>query len=347
MKTNKRILNSLGFYFSLTVFIVLSATMTVIGSLFYLLNQLNWFNHKGTNLLVLFAGIALASIIIGTIFSLIVSRIPLRPFRTIIESMEKVTRGDFSVRLDFESPQELKNFSSSFNLMVKELSNTEILRSDFINSFSHEFKTPIISIKGFASLLKNPALSDKEKQEYLDIILEESERLTELSTNVLNLTRLENTEILTGLESCNLSEQIRRCLVLLESRWEKKKLDFDLDLKEVTVSAKVDLLQQMWLNLLDNAIKFSYEEGTIHIMLIESEQFVTVIIKDEGVGMNQDQASRIFRKFYQTDQGQQRGGNGLGLSVVKRIVELHHGRISVETKPNKGSSFTVSLPRKQ
>lgn len=343
-KKYKDSLNSLTFYFSLTVFLILAATVTVLLTLFYLFNQ---FSNVRPSLFIIIITLALASLSIGTFFSFYFSRIALQPFRQMIEAMDKVANGDFNVQLDFSSPAELKQFSNSFNLMTKELQNTEILRSDFINSFSHEFKTPIISIKGFTALLKKGNLTKEEQDEYLDIIIEETTRLTELSTNVLNLTKLENTEILTGTVPCNLAEQIRHCLVLLESRWEKKKLQMELALKDLKIIGSPDLLQQIWLNLIDNAIKFSSENDTLHIMMIETEQFVSVIIKDEGVGMHADQIQQVFRKFYQTDAGKKQGGNGLGLSVVKRIVELHKGIISIESKPDQGTSITVSLPKEK
>lgn len=346
MKKNKPIRTTLSFYFSFTVFLILTVTMFFVGIAFYFLNitgKVTFSNRPNYFLLLII--MAIASIITGTLFSYTIGHIPLRPFRTIITAMEQITKGDYSVQLNFEYPKELKDFSESFNLMTKELSNTEILRSDFINSFSHEFKTPIISIKGFSKLLKNKNLTEEEKEEYLNIIIEESERLSELSTNILNLTKLENTAILTGTEACNLAEQIRKCIILLEEKWEKKEIEFDLSLIDTSINANLDLLQQVWLNLLDNAIKFSNPNSTIHIMMIEAEASISVIIKDEGLGMQQEQLQRIFRKFYQTDLGQTKGGNGLGLNIAKRIIELHHGNISVESEINQGTSFTVSLPK--
>lgn len=346
MKKNKPIRTTLTFYFSLTVFLILTVTMIIVGFVFYLLSISNLISFSGRpNYFFFLLTLAISSILIGTLFAYTIGNIPLRPFRTIILAMNKITKGDYSVKLNFEYPKELKDFSDSFNLMTKELNNTEILRSDFINSFSHEFKTPIISIKGFSKLLKNKNLSDEEKEEYLNIIIDESERLTELSTNILNLTKLENTAILTGTEPCNLAEQIRKCIILLEEKWEKKQLEFDLNLIEATIIGNIDLLQQVWINLLDNAIKFSNPDATIHIMMIETESSISIIIKDEGLGMQEEQIQRIFRKFYQTDAGQKKGGNGLGLNIAKRIIELHHGNISVESKINQGSSFTISLPK--
>lgn len=343
-KKYKDSLNSLTFYFSLTVFLILAATITVLLTLFYLINQ---FSSVRPSLFIIIFSLALASLGIGTFFSIYFSHIALQPFRQMIEAMDKVANGNFNVQLNFSSPSELKQFSNSFNLMTKELQNTEILRSDFINSFSHEFKTPIISIKGFTSLLKKDNLTKEERNEYLDIIIEETTRLTELSTNVLNLTKLENTEILTGSVPCNLAEQIRHCLVLLESRWEKKNLQMNLSLIDNELLGSPDLLQQVWLNLIDNAIKFSKQNSTLHIMMIETKQFISVIIKDEGIGIHADQIQHVFRKFYQTDAGKKQGGNGLGLSVVKRIIELHKGIISIESEPEKGTSITVSLPKEK
>lgn len=347
MKKNKPIRTTLTFYFSFTVFLILTVTMFLIGFVFYILSITGTVTFSNRpNYFFFLLIMAIASILIGTLFSYIIGNIPLRPFRTIIAAMNKITKGDYNVQLNFEYPKELKDFSDSFNLMTKELNNTEILRSDFINSFSHEFKTPIISIKGFSKLLKNNHLSDEEKEEYLNIIIEESERLSELSTNILNLTKLENTAILTGTEPCNLAEQIRKCIILLEEKWEKKEIEFDLNLIDRTISANLDLLQQVWINLLDNAIKFSNPNSIIHIMMIETEYSISIIIKDEGMGMQQEQLQRIFRKFYQTDLGKTKGGNGLGLNIAKRIIELHHGNIQAESKINQGTSFTVSLPKK-
>lgn len=339
--------NTLAIYFSVCVFVILILTMSISVSIVFLLSEfhvLDFIKAPKSLIVVLFV-ISATSIIVGTILAYFISRVPLRPFNTLIKAMDDLSRGDFSTRLDLEYTEEFRRISDSFNKMAKELSQTEILRSDFINHFSHEFKTPIISIKGFTALLKNPDLTDEQRNEYLDIIIEESNRLTDLSTNVLNLTKLENTEILPKFENYNLTEQIRKVLVLLETQWSKKNINLDLDLQEVTIIANQDFIQQALLNLIDNAIKFSYDNGTISIMLLENEKNVSIIVKDEGIGMTIDQSKLIFRKFYQAQNETTTVGNGLGLSLVKRIIELHGGSIFVESAPKEGSTFTISLPK--
>lgn len=336
--------NSLAFSFIMTVFLVLCATLTVLTLIVNLLHHAGVINLNHQSLLIPLISLAFISLIVGTAASFFISSLFLNPFRKLIDAMNKMAQGDYSVRLDLNQNEELRQISDSFNRMAKELSSTEILRSDFINSFSHEFKTPLLSIKGFASLLKKKQLDDKQREEYLDIIIDETNHLTELSTNVLNLTKLENTEILTHYDDVQLDEQIRKCILFLQPKWETKQISFDLDLSEIIIKADASLLKQVWINLLDNAIKFSYDHSTIHVMLIKTQENISVMIKDEGIGMTQDQLKHIFKKFYQADQSHYEGGNGLGLSVVKRIVELHHGSVHAESFPDQGSCFTVILP---
>lgn len=328
----------------MTVFLVLCATLTVLTIIANLLHHAGLIDLKVRTLLIPLIFLAVISLIVGTIASFFISSLFLDPFRKLNDAMNKMAQGNYNVRLDLNQNEELKQISDNFNRMAKELSSTEILRSDFINSFSHEFKTPLLSIKGFASLLQKKDLDEVKREEYLKIIIDESNHLSELSTNVLNLTKLENTEILTRYEDVQLDEQIRKCILTLQPKWEEKQIEFDLDLSEIHIQADASLLKQVWLNLLDNAIKYSYDHSTIHIMLIKTPENISCIIKDEGIGMTQDQLKHIFNKFYQADQSHFEGGHGLGLSVVKRIIELHHGAIHAESELEKGSCFTVILP---
>ena len=219
-----------------------------------------------------------------------------------------------------------------------------MLRSDFINNFSHEFKTPIVSIAGFASLLKQGDLPRAEQLEYLDIIESESKRLADMATNVLNMTKVENQTILTDVTEFNLSEQLRTCVLLLERKWEKKNLEMNLELEEHTISGNQELLRQVWVNLLDNAIKFSPEGQSVEISAAEEENAVAVSICNTGSYIPQNQQEAIFRKFYQADHSHSTEGNGIGLAVVKRVVELHEGTIRVESNPS-FTKFTVTLPK--
>jgi signal transduction histidine kinase len=223
--------------------------------------------HFGTLRVIL--SMAIFSTVLGTAIAAFFSKKILKPIRKVVDATHKISQGDFNVNVDIRGAYELEELSSSFNRMAHELSTTETLRSDFINNFSHEFKTPIVSVRGFAKLLKDENLSESERQEYLDIIIAESERLASLSTNVLNLSKYENIEIMPDKTVFQLDEQIRKAIVLTEPKWTKKNITFDVEMKEVTIESSEDLAQQIWLNLLDNAIKFSEHGGAITIRLEE------------------------------------------------------------------------------
>ena len=293
------------------------------------------------------AVINLSSGLCVTAFS---NKIILRFVNRTIDGMNRLASGDFKVRLDFGKPLSkhptFAEISESFNRMAEELDNTELLRSDFINNFSHEFKTPIVSIAGFTKLLKKGNLTEGQKQEYLDIIEAESMRLASMATNVLNLTRVENQAILTDVTSFNLSEQIRSSILLLEPKWIKKHTDFELDFREYMINANEELLKQVWINLIDNAIKFSPEYGMVKIRIIEQEDSLSVSILNLGAEIPAEQQERIFNKFYQADESHASEGNGIGLALVKRVVELHQGEVFVKSE-NQTTEFTVKLPKKQ
>lgn len=195
----------------------------------------------------------------------------------------------------------MEELSHSFNKMTQELAGIETLRRDFINNFSHEFKTPIVSIRGFAKLLKENNLSEEERQEYLDIIITESERLAVLSTNVLALSKYENLEIITDKAPFRLDEQIRKTIILMEPRWTSKEITVNVELNKIIYNGNEDLIQQVWLNLLDNAIKFSYKGGLINITLEAVNEGVRFAIQDDGPGMDDQTQVHIFNKFYQGD----------------------------------------------
>ena len=248
------------------------------------------------------------------------------------------------MKIHLEHPKEFQELSECFNQMTEDLSGTEMFRSDFINNFSHEFKTPIVSILGFARLLKSQNLDTAQSQEYLDIIIEESQRLSELSATVLSLSKVESLTLLTDKTAYSLSEQIRESLLLLESKWEKKRISFDINLEEVMIRADGPLLKQVWMNLLDNAIKFSPAEECITVALRSDNRNAVVSVKDHGIGMADNTQRFIFDKFYQGDTSHHMEGNGLGLPLVKRILELHKGTVAVKSQAGRGSTFIVRLP---
>ena len=286
---------------------------------------------------------ALASIGIGTVLSVVFSKLPLRPLREIMRATDSIAAGDYSVRIDLKGPEDFRELSSKFNHMAEQLGSVEMLRSDFVNNFSHEFKTPIVSIRGFANALKWDDLADTERSEYLDIIISESDRLADLSTNVLYLSKIETQPVLTGKKPLNVTEQFRLVIALMDKKFTAKDIEVTLDGEECYADANEEMLKQVWINLLDNAIKFSPEGGTISIRLKKSADHLSVKISDQGPGIPPEAKARIFDKFYQSDASHATAGNGLGLAIVKKIVDLHKGNVSVLSS-DKGSTFEVSLP---
>ncbi len=240
----------------------------------------------------------------------------------------------------------MREICDSFNTMAQELGATEMLRSDFINNFSHEFKTPIVSITGFAKLLKRGNLTEQQRLEYLDIIEEESVRLTALATNMLNLTKYENQTILTDVVAYNLSEQIRSCIQALEGKWARKDVDFNLDFGEYRIKGNKDMLKHTWINLIDNAIKFSPEGETVDISIREQQEQYAISISNHGSDIPEQKMGKIFHKFYQADESHSSEGNGIGLALVKGVVELHQGTVAVSSQ-NGTVTFTVTLPKQQ
>ena len=291
---------------------------------------------------------ALISVPIGALVSVAMVKFPLKPVRNLIDGMDALAAGDFKIRMNAGSIMRrypaFRDVSDSFNKMAEELESTEMLRSDFINNFSHEFKTPIVSIAGFAKLLKRGNLTQEQQQEYLSIIEEESMRLSYMATNVLSLTKVENQTILTDVTEFNLSEQIRSCILMLERKWDSKNLDLQLEFGEHQVQANEELLKQVWINLLDNAIKFTPDGHTVQVRVSENEESLMVAIMNTGSEISPEAQKKIFHKFYQADQSHATQGNGVGLAVVKRIVELHGGDISVSSE-NEVTVFTVRLPK--
>ena len=288
-----------------------------------------------------------ASVIIGTLIAFFVSHRVLRPVDQLIEATRAVGKGDFSVRLpatQYEPESELGELLQSFNLMVEELGSIEMFRSDFINTFSHEFKTPIVSIRGFARQLQRKDLTDQERQEYTDIIVFESERLTDMAANILLLSKFENQQVIGDKTEYYLDEQLRNCILRLEKQWSEKALHLDVELEPICYLNNEEMLSHVWSNILDNAVKFTPENGTITVRAFLRGENAVVQVRDTGVGMDQETLNHIFDKFYQGDSAHLSVGNGLGLPLVKRIVQLSGGRILVESQKDTGTTFTVTLP---
>ncbi len=327
------------------IFLIMLTVMTLQGFLMYLTLRFRF--HADIGMPQFWRPIPLLMVIsavVGVALTVIFSRVPLRPVQELIQAINQLADGNFHVRIHLDLTQEFVRLSDSFNRMAQELENTELLRSDFINNFSHEFKTPIVSLRGFARLLKSDSLSRQEREEYLDIIIHESNRLSQLATNVLNLSKIEKLNILSDMETFGLSEEIRQSILLLASKWQKKEIELIIDMDELDYHGSRDLLNQGWINLIDNAIKFSPEKGKIKIKLHRKHDMVVFQILDNGCGMEEATKAHIFDRFYQGDPSHTTEGNGIGLTVVQKIVELHKGTIDVQSEAGIGTTFTVSLP---
>lgn len=276
-----------------------------------------------------------------------IRKVFIKPMRQIMDAMDELAHGNFDVRINMSKdkyrPREILEFSESFNKTAEELSGTEILRKDFINNFSHEFKTPIVSISGFADLLIEENLPPEDQKEYLTIIRDESRRLADLATNILTLSRIESQAILKDKEVFRLDEQIRQSVLVTQQKWKDKSLDFQVDLEETEYNGNPALLKEVWLNILDNAAKFSPDKEVIGVTLHRKNSRLIAAITDHGPGMDEKTAGHIFEQFYQGDTSHKTQGNGLGLAMVRKIVDLHSGEISVDTAPGRGSCFTVVL----
>ena len=337
--------------FAVATFGILLISGVAAGILVYLLARFSLLPGEGApeiGWILLFTAFICTAV--GTVLSMFVMKLPLKPVNLLITQLNRLAAGDFKARLRFGKP--LRSHPSfieaetSFNKMAEELENTELLRADFINNFSHEFKTPIVSIAGFAKLLKRERISEEQRREYIGIIEEESLRLAAMATNVLNLTKVENQQILADLSAYNLSEQIRSAVLLLESKWARKELEFELEFGEYDIEANEELLKQVWINLLDNAVKFSPEGGVVTVTVTEEGKNLAVSIANTGSGIAEEDLGKIFNKFYQADESHGAEGNGVGLAIVRRVVELHGGTVRAENGEN-SVIFTVTLPKKQ
>ena len=297
----------------------------------------------------------MASVVLGTVISYFAAKKFLKPLNELIKATKIVAKGNFKVKLpETSNIGVIRELLGSFNTMADELDGIEIFRNDFINNFSHEFKTPIVSIKGFAKQLKQDSLSPEERLEYIEIIIKECERMAAMSSKVLLLTKFENQQIITDKKDYSLDEQIRNCILLLERRWAKKNISFNVELTPAIFHGNEEMVQHVWLNLLDNAIKYSRENGEISVSCRQSdkinglgaiESMTEVKIADAGIGMDEKTLKHIFEKFYQGDPARSDSGNGLGLPLVKRIVDLCGGGISVQSEKDKGTVFYTYIPR--
>ena len=298
-----------------------------------------WLGMPYTIRVLLISILSCAAIAVG------LSKIFVSPMMKLGDAMRKVAGGDFTVRLDCTSRiRDVREVYGSFNTMVKELGNTETLQTDFVSNVSHEFKTPINAIEGYASLLQDSQLTDEQKNAYIDKIIFNTRRLSDLVGNILLLSKVNNQTISLKASTFRLDEQVRQSILALESKWEKKEIELDIDLDEIEYTGYENLLSHVWLNLIDNAVKFSPQNGQIRIRLKQLAGSVTFSIWDNGLPIPEADIGRIFNKFYQGDNSHASEGNGLGLALVRKIVAAAHGTINVTSSEDAGTEFVVALP---
>ena len=273
-----------------------------------------------------------------------------RPKDRNLTAQEHISAGDFSVRLNVNSPDlyqaGFRDIGASINHLAKELSGVETLRTDFIASVSHELKTPLAAVGNYARLLQAPDLPEEKRAEYTQAISQTTRRLADLIANILKLNKLENQQIYPEGKTFDLGEQLRESLLEFETAWEAKELNIECDIAdEIFVEADPELLKLVWTNLISNAVKFTDPGGTVGLRLTADGPWASVAVSDTGCGISKETGNRIFEKFYQGDTAHATEGNGLGLALVKRVVDITGGVITVSSAPGKGSTFTVRLGR--
>ncbi len=341
MKKEKSGFLDLRWYFTLMVFLEFLAGAGIALVLLFILRA--FFTISNTIAIGLI--VLIACLVVGSGLAAIVNRRVFAPICRVDSAMRRVTGGDFSVQLTQPwAIRDVENIRRSFNLMVRELSATETLQSDFVSNVSHEFKTPINVIEGYAMLLQGTPQATPEQREYVDKILLNTRRLSDLVSNVLLLSKIENQAIPSGQTRFRLDEQIRQSVMALESEWSRRDIEFDADLDDVLFYGNEGLMMHVWSNLIGNAIKFNRRGGLIRMRLRQQEGTVRFTIEDEGPGIDPEALRHIFNKFYQADSSRKQEGNGLGLTLVKRIVAVCGGEVSAENRGEGGCRFTVTLP---
>ena len=293
----------------------------------------------------LFWELAALILITSVIITIFMSKYFFDPIKKLRTAMGKVADGDFDVRLNTNTgSKEIDEIMSGFNLMTHELGATEVLQTDFVSNVSHEFKTPINAIEGYATLLQDSEqLSEEDRARYVEKILFNTKRLSDLMSNVLLLSKIDNQAIQSKQTEFRLDEQIRQCIVLLETEWIKKDIEFDVDMEDIAFVGNENLLHHVWYNLIGNAIKFDPIGGGIRIRLLERDGLIVFSIEDDGPGIDDETKKHIFDKFYQVDSSHKAEGNGLGLALTKRILDVMGGTVSAENLKQGGCRFTVSL----
>jgi signal transduction histidine kinase len=288
----------------------------------------------------------LSALTIGSFKFILFTRILIKPLKSLTAATRKVAKGDYNISLQTKSNDELGVLTKRFQQMTREISQVDKMRQEFVSNVSHEIRTPLASISGYISILQRGGLDEAEQLRCLNIIMQESMRLSRLSENMLRLTSIDSNRHPFHATLIRLDRQLRRVVVTAEPQWAAKRLNIHLELPKTEVHADEDLLNQVWLNIFGNSIKFAPEGGDIFIELRAKNGEIAVVFRDTGIGIAEDDLRRVFERFYMADKSRNRkaGGSGLGLAIVKRVVELHGGSVEIDSAVGKGTSVTVILP---
>ncbi len=339
----KQIKRSIRTAMSLIVFLILLASVLLTIAIYYIFEHFHVIRPNGSGALWIAAIVFLVCNIIGAIVSSVVFSRYTKPLYKAVQAIDRLGTGDYSVRLDTKDEKlQIRELMETINKTAEELGSIEKMRNDFVDIVSHEYKTPVASISGFAKRLKNGPLTE-EQREYADIIIDESKYLTSMTTNLLLLSRFENTSIIPDKKLYSLDEQLRRSVIRLQNEWQEKDIAVEGDFDEISFYGNEDIVSHIWDNLIKNAVKCTDRGGSIFCCAKQEGNYAVVVIRDSGCGMSEKTMEHIFDKFYQADSSRNSSGNGLGLSIVKRLVELCNGTITVESELLHGTQFTVRL----
>ena len=327
------------FFWACIIALIVAGVMALTVLLLYLLGV----TRPETAMVLVYAAMTVSAA--GAIVSMVMSRVIFAPVARLSDASRQIAKGNFDLTLEYSgSINEIRTTYESFNTMARELGTIETLREDFIANVSHEFKTPLTAIEGYAMLLQDESLPAAERAEYAGRILSNSNRLSSLVSNILLLSKLEQDDVSMPVAAFRLDEQIRQALLSLEPLWTEKELALDVELEEVRYTGCERLLYHVWSNLLSNAVKFSPPGGTLTLMLRPEGNGALFSVTDQGPGMNESEMRHMFDKFYQGDSSRKQEGSGLGLALVRRVLQLCGGRIAVQSAPGVGSTVTVTLP---
>lgn len=329
------------------IFVILGIVFLLVAAQTVLISR-SFPNQVGAMISVLTGYLTFVCLLIAGIIWLVWRHTTGKPLRKIARAARRVAEGDFTVQLPSAGKKkkkmnEIDVLIEDFNKMTRELAGNEMLKSDFIANVSHELKTPLSIIQSYTKALKDGYAPEKQREQYLDTIIEAAERLDAMVTNVLKLSKLENQQIFPVPQTYQLGEQLRRCALAYMEKWQAKEIEFEIDVADVAVCYDASLMELVWNNLLSNAVRYTDFGGHIFLTSRKDGNTVTVTVKDDGCGMDDETCRRVFEKFYQGDTSHASEGNGLGLALAKKAVDIAGGRIGAKSSPGKGSVFTVEL----